>query len=86
MASQNLLLDVFMWLRHEDNQNHWLLVNVLICGGCQLEPERVGITLLILPINEEEALSSQCAFCWVPKQVGSTKTGPSNRALLGGET
>lgn len=58
MASQNLLLDVCIWLRHEDNQNRWLLVNVLICGGCQLEPERVEITLLILPMRRKHCLRS----------------------------
>lgn len=83
MASENLLLDVCVWLMHNDNQNHWLLVNVLICGGCQLVPERIGIMLLILPVTEEEALSSQCALRWVPKQAGSTKTSPSNGACLG---
>lgn len=63
-----------MWLRHKENQIHWLLVNVWMCGGCQLEPERVAITLLILPVNEEEALSLQHTFRCMLKQVGSTKT------------
>lgn len=87
MAQANLVkpLKICCWMfacGYKHNQNLWLLVNLLICGGCQLEPGRVGITLLILPMNEEEAQSLQCAFHWVPKQVGSTKTCPSDRALL----
>lgn len=33
-----------------------------------MESGRVGITLLIFPVYEEEAMSSLCAFHWVPKQ------------------
>lgn len=43
------------------------------------------MTLLIFPVYEEEAMSSQCAFCWVPKQRGSTKNNPSKRTLTGWE-
>lgn len=50
-----------------------------------MEPGRVGIALLIFPVYEEEALSSQCAFLWVPKQRGSTKNNPSKRTLFGWE-
>jgi len=33
VASQKLLS---MWLRHKDNQNLWLPLNVLICGDPQM--------------------------------------------------
>lgn len=83
MASRDLLLHVCTWLRHEGNRDHWLLVAVLICGDCQWSL-RGWVTLGTLPAGEEEAPSSQRAFCGVPVQAGSTKTCSFQQSCLGG--